>query len=242
MLARIICLVCLGILASTRARAADQGEPEPMDPGEVLARVQGDVEVEERPQPDGATFFYAGVHRVATPLPEGYPRPTPPGAIEVKKYPAVRRATYSGKGKGPNGMKNSAIGFWPLFAHIKTRGIAMTAPVEIEYKGLEAGEEARRWSMSFLYRSQDLGPEGSYGSIAVEDAEPVTVFAVGLAGDATREKVDEALRELEQAIEDSKEWRRDGEPRVLGYNGPDVRQKDRWSEVQIPVIAVESEL
>jgi len=32
---------------------------------------------------------------IEAPLPEGYPAPTPPGMIELKTYPSVRRAEYS---------------------------------------------------------------------------------------------------------------------------------------------------
>ena len=135
-------------------------------------------------------------------------------------------------------MRNSAGGFWPLFAHIKRRDIAMTAPVEIEYDGLKVAEEdgVERWSMSFLYRTKDLGPEESYAGIQVADAKPVTVIAIGLAGDATRAKIGEALRKLDQSIQESGRWQQIGDPRVMGYNGPDVAQPERWSELQIPVV------
>ncbi|NBQ16249.1 MAG: hypothetical protein EBU31_16970, partial [Proteobacteria bacterium] len=51
---------------------------------------------------------------IEAPLPEGYPAPTPPGMIELKTYPVVRRAEYSAKGSSNFGMN---VGFWPLFNH-----------------------------------------------------------------------------------------------------------------------------
>lgn len=36
-------------------------------------------------------------------------------------------------------------------------------------------------------------------------------------------------------------WRQAGVPRVLGYYGPDVPQRERWSEMQIPVLKIADE-
>lgn len=239
---RTLWLIALSCLTSLKATAQEPAAAEPptqkeASQGEVLERLTGDAEVEELPQDDGATFYKSGVHRVTTPLPEGYPRPTPPNVVEIKSYPEVRRATFAGKGEGPDGMKNSAAGFWPLFAHIKTRGIAMTAPVEIEYEGLEAGDTdgVDSWSMSFLYRTKNLGPEESYANIEVQDEKPVTVVATGIAGDPTRESIDAALVKLQAALKEAEGWQMAGDPRIMGYNGPEVPSKERWSEVQLPV-------
>jgi hypothetical protein len=125
-------VIALGLLTHFagvgRVRGEEVNRPAPQ-PGRVIERLGGDAVTEALPQADGATFFRSGEYRINTPLPEGYPAPTPPGAIEIKRYPEVRRATYVGKGQGPDGMKNSSGAFWPLFLHIKTRRIAMTAPV-----------------------------------------------------------------------------------------------------------------
>ncbi len=241
MILRTLWIVALGLVTATKARAEQPATTDPPAAGQVVERLRGDLEVEELPQDDGATFYRAGVYRVSTPLPEGYPRPTPPENIEIKQYPEVRRAKFDGAGRGPDGMKNTVGGFWPLFGHIKSRGIAMTAPVEIEYRGLEAGDKdgIEGWNMSFLYRSKQLGPTESYANITVEDAPPVTVVAMGLSGDATREKIDSTLGQLQEALAVSKKWRVAGDPRIMGYNGPDVRSSKRWSEVQLPVVAIE---
>ena len=57
------------------------------------------------------------------PLPDGFPTYTPVGEIEVKRYPAYRKAETTG-----------GVAFWTLFQHIKTAGISMTAPVEMTYE------------------------------------------------------------------------------------------------------------
>ncbi len=64
---------------------------------------------------------------IEAPLPVGYPSPTPPGCIELKTYPKVRRAQIESKATGGQN------GFWPLFSHIQKRQIAMTSPVEMDY-------------------------------------------------------------------------------------------------------------
>lgn len=237
MFLRTLSILALSLITSFKARAESPASGEPPAKGEVVERLAGAADVEELPQTDGTTFYRSGVHRITTPLPEGYPRPTPPSVVEIKKYPEVRRATFEGQGEAPNGMKNSTGAFWPLFGHIKSRGIAMTAPVEIEYKGLGANDNdgINGWNMSFLYRTKENGPTESYANITVEDTKPVTVVATGVAGDATREKIGEALRVLEKTLADSEDWQVAGDPRIMGYNGPDVPRKERWCEVQLPL-------
>ncbi|MBK7405258.1 MAG: heme-binding protein [Phycisphaerales bacterium] len=206
--------------------------PDPIPlPGDVLP-VGGTPEAEV--EQSGATYS-AGEVGTDTPLPEGYPRPTAPGAIEVKTYPSVRRAEYH-RDESPNGMSGN-IAFWPLFQHIKQREIAMTAPVEMDYPGLEPDpkSEPRSWTMSFLYRSADLGPTGEFGRVRVRDVPPVTVVALGFKGPYAMEWARIKMGELEAWLDGQTGWVRDGEPRVMHYNGPDVPATRRWGEVQIPV-------
>lgn len=61
------------------------------------------------------------------PLPQGFPPPTPESKIEIKHYPAYRCATvrYS---RELSMAANSA--FNPLYSHISSNNISMTAPVE----------------------------------------------------------------------------------------------------------------
>jgi hypothetical protein len=182
---------------------------------------------------DGVYRF--GQAMIESPLPDGYPEPTPFGAIDIKEYPSVRRAELVSKDESGAGM---VAGFFPLFNHIKKREIAMTAPVEMDYPGLykdfmkdEPAEEGET-KMSFLYRSAALGPVGEDGKIVVRDAAPVTVLSIGAKGafDAAREF--DTLRTWLKAQE---EWEVAGDPRMFIYNGPFIDPEWRWSEVQVPI-------
>lgn len=238
MILRTLWLVALSCLTALRARGAEGDAPPAADPpGKVLERLAGEGLSEPVPQADGSTHYRTGPHLIDTPLPEGYPPPTPPGVVEVKAYPSVRRATFAGRGAGPDGMKNGEQAFWPLFAHIQTRGIAMTSPVETEFEGLKEGAAGgpTAWSMSFLYRSAKLGPKERYGNVVVKDEPPLTVIALGLAGDADLEAIDSGIQRLERTLAEAGRWSRAGEPRTLTYNGPNVTQANRWAEVQLPV-------
>jgi hypothetical protein len=181
-----------------------------------------------------------GVYRfeqamIESPLPEGYPEPTPFGAIDIKEYPSVRRAELTSKDDSGAGMVN---GFFPLFNHIKKREIAMTAPVEMDYPGLykdfmkdEPSEEGST-TMSFLYRSSKQGPVGEDGKIVVRDAVPVTVLSIGAKGAFDAAAEFDALRTW---LKGQQEWEVAGDPRMFVYNGPFVDPAWRWSEVQVPI-------
>jgi hypothetical protein len=130
-----------------------------------------------------AFFAYSAT---AAPLPEGFPPPTPEGQIEVKQYPAYRSATvrYSGE---LSMAANRA--FDPLYRHISSNNISMTAPVETRYpvSTLEASEmstpnERGEALVSFLYRSTDIYPSEIAQNIQVEDIAPMTVVSLGLKG------------------------------------------------------------
>ena len=176
---------------------------------------------------------------IEAPLPEGYPAPTPPGMIELKTYPVVRRAEYSAKGSSNFGMN---VGFWPLFNHIKSRDIAMTSPVEMDYR--PSGERTPltpmkdaegTWTMSFLYRTVNLGPTGADGRINVVDNPELTVVSIGMRGQYGMGAVNAGLEELTKWFDGQSDWEACGDPRGLNYNGPQVPVKNKWSEVQVPV-------
>lgn len=176
--------------------------------------------------------FYFDRCAITTPLPAGYPPPTPPGAIDLKRYPSIRRAEVDG-GSNPDLGMNFA--FWPLFRHIKDRGIAMTSPVEMDYRGGGEGRAGSEWTMSFVYRTADLGPTGDAGRVRVVDTEPMTVLALGGQGSYSRWRVQEGLEVLRRWLDEHPEWRAAGEPRALYYNGPEMPGSRKWYEVQIPV-------
>ena len=163
--------------------------------------------------------YRTGRSLVEAPLPEGYPEPTPPGAIDLKRYPSVRRAELSRTGS-PDGGMNS--GFWPLFNHIKDRDIAMTSPVEMDYEGMPLDGKGRpeRWTMSFLYRTADLGPTGDAGKVVVVDTDAMTVLSIGLTGAYGLPRVEEGMAKLEAWLDEHPRLGRRRQPAGLLLQRP----------------------
>lgn len=214
-------------------------EPAPLPeiPGGVQ-RVGGDMEAKVEKLPgrgvDGADVYVFGDCNVTTALPEGYPAPTPPGAIEIKLYPRARRAEVTGNTNPDLGM---FFGFWPLFQHIKRNEIAMTSPVELDYRGFnDRGRVSTQgWTMSFLYREPEMGAVGNDGDVAITDRSPVVVISQGKKGPYFFDRADTTAQELVKWVEASAEWEVAGAPRALYYNGPDQDNSDKWSEIQVPI-------
>jgi len=169
---------------------------------------------------------------VEAPLPEGYPAPTPPGAIEIKHYPVVRRAEVSGTSDPDRGRWT---GFWPLFSHIKKRSIAMTAPVEVDYEGLQGESDPSGWTMAFLYRHRTQGETGPSGRVNVLDAPARVVLSIGVRGPYGTRHMREPLQALERWLARNPGWVQAGAPRALYYNSPMKPAADKWCEVRIPV-------
>ena len=135
------------------------------------------------------------------PLPVGYNAPTPDKAIEIKTYPTVRRAEVSSEDIDTKKGRGSSNAFKRLFKHISSRKIAMTSPVETDFIGLSStfldGPTAESWTMSFLYRTPELGPVGDAGdSVEVVDRPEVTVISVGLSGSYKLDLVAEGVKIL----------------------------------------------
>ena len=224
-----------GAAASSEAGTRPAGAPKP---GESV-RLVGDAAVKPVRQENGEYRVPDLGLVIEAPLPVGYPAPTPPGMIELKTYPVVRRAEYSAKGSSNFGMN---VGFWPLFNHIKNREIEMTSPVEMDYRPegergtLDRMKDASgSWTMSFLYRTTDLGPTGEDGRVKVVDNPEMTVVAIGMRGPYGMGTVNAGLEELEKWFAGQDAWEPVGDPRGLNYNGPQVRTRDKWSEVQVQV-------
>lgn len=166
------------------------------------------------------------------PLPTGWPRPSLPGLIRIKTYPPVRSAWARDTG-GDNSR------FMTLFRHIKSRQVAMTAPVVMEYDDKDPAAEAgpdRTGGMAFLYRRVGQDKIGQFGPVAVGDETPVTVVSVGLKGAYFAYRFRGAFARLYEWLDEHPEWRPAGMPRVLGYNSPFKPFWMKYSEVQIPVV------
>lgn len=219
-------------------------------------RLAGDPAITVTKQGD---FHIAGQHMIDTPLPVGYPAPTPPGTIELKTYPTLRRAEVGGERDGVR--SNGRAGFWPLFRHIQRRDIEMTSPVEMDFKGIAAsaglsadapvsGAQVRtedvpsvdindaQWTMSFLYRytdQADAGVDPEDKRVLVVDTTPITVIAAGVAGSPNNRTVNKGVAALREFFASNPQYVPAGDIRGLFYNDPMVPENRKWAEIQIPV-------
>ena len=163
-------------------------------------------------------------------MPKGFPDYTPVGQIEVKRYPAYRKATASGMAE-----------FWTLFNHIKQNHVAMTAPVEMDYGDPQLQKPTER-SMSFLYGKADEGTAGKQGAVVVNDVPAMTVVSTGCKGNRTSSSVAEARGKLVDYLAEHKdEYIAAGPVRVMAYNSPFVPRDKNFFEVQIPVKVVKAD-
>ncbi len=161
---------------------------------------------------------------VEAPMPEGFPAYTPVGQIEVKKYPAYRKAETRGR-----------TAFWTLFQHITTSGISMTAPVEMTFEA-DGPPVGREQAMAFLYGDQSLGSAGKKGDVEVTDVPPATVVCLGMRGQRTEQAVVQAEHRLRDWLNQNKDrYEQCGPVRIMGYNSPFVARDRQFYEVQIPI-------
>lgn len=261
-LALSISLLLTGlVLAQEQSPPAEIPQPQAKAPAPFAVGGQAEHEVETRVGvlEDGqqGEFFVAGPMRTTAALPEGYPRPTAAGLIEIKHYPSVRRAEIEVEASPRWGMN---MAFGPLFRHIKNRDIAMTAPVEADVPALSKerreaaqgqgpGNRTAMMTVSFLYRTMEQGQTGpAEERVRVVDLEPVTVVSMGVRGVVDNNRLEREIIKLDEWLEaqgptnpgpDGKlapgRWHTDGPPRVMGYSGPDVPRRNQWWEVQIPI-------
>ena len=159
-------------------------------------------------------------------MPRGFPDYTAVGRIELKRYPAYRKASASGAAK-----------FWTLFRHIKQNHFSMTAPVEMDY-GDPHSEKLTERSMSFLYESPEQGIPGNHGSVYVNDLPAMAVVSIGCRGNQSPSAIAKARQQLMTYLAAKKdEYAIAGSMRVMGYNSPFVPRNKNFFEVQIPVKA-----
>jgi hypothetical protein len=185
-----------------------------------------------------ACAAFAVYNANSAPLPEGFPEPTPPNQIEVKQYPAYRAATYQTDGKLVNAANNA---FYPLYQHISSNKISMTAPVETRYP-LETinGESEGEAEVSFLYSSPRIVPKEISGNIEVKDMKPMMAVSLGLQGAYSYESYQSGLQRLSDWLKEHKEYRISGNPRRFFYDGPYIPDALKRSEILIPIEVVHS--
>lgn len=185
-----------------------------------------------------------GVHNaVSAPLPNGFPPPTPAGKIEVKDYPAYRSGTFT-----YNGQLSQATGaaFDPLYRHISSNNIAMTAPVEARYPLITLQEspgvkpdERGEAEVSFLYRSTDIQPQQIAQGIKVENHPPMMVVSIGIQGTYTYASYQQHLEQLREWLDHHPVYKVAGSPRRFFYDSPFIPDALKRSEVQIPILKID---
>ena len=90
--------------------------------------------------------------------------------------------------------------------------------------------------MSFLYASTDIGRTGKAGNgVRVVDLPAQQYVSIGMTGMESTQAVKKALDKLKVWLKENRNYKADGEPRLLGYNSPMVPSNKRFWEVQIPV-------
>jgi hypothetical protein len=246
-----------GATQEAAAAAPEVSVVERVKVGEAM-RLEGDAGLVAEFQ-DGV--WRSGTAAIPTPLPVGYPAPTPPGTVELKRYPVVRRAEVGSTRGAANAGRTAA--FFPLFNHITRRDIEMTSPVEMESKAYDAaagvasvdesgaGEAGvddaagasrdEAWAMSFLYREVEQGTTGrdeEDGRVRVFDTPEMVVVSRGFQGNYSDARIERELTAVAEWIAADGRMEPAGRARVLMYNGgPGDDPRKYWGEVQLPVRA-----
>lgn len=184
----------------------------------------------------GAGVLLFGAYSAASaPLPEGFPPPTADGKIEIKQYPEYRAATVQVSGDLANA---SSRGFSPLYRHISSNDISMTAPVETRYPTatLQTGSSTEgEAAVSFLYRSLDIVPQEVAQEVQVEDIPSMTVVSIGVRGGYDYDIYTSGIERLQAWLAEHPEYEVIGPPRRFFYDGPYIPNYLKRSDIQIPV-------
>lgn len=183
----------------------------------------------------GVTVLALGAYRAASaPLPEGFPAPSSEGQVEIKHYPPYRAATVQMTGDLAYAPSR---GFSPLFRHISSNDISMTAPVETRYPvaTLEGQTTQGDAAVSFLYRNLDIVPREVAENIVIEDIPAMTVVSMGTRGRYDMASYSASLQQLQAWLAAHPEYEVIGQPRRFFYDGPFLPDLMKRSDVQIPV-------
>lgn len=183
----------------------------------------------------GVTVLAMGAYRAASaPLPEGFPVPSSEGQVEIKYYPPYRAATVQMTGDLAYAPSR---GFSPLFRHISSNDISMTAPVETRYPvaTLEGQTTQGEAAVSFLYRNLDIVPREVAENIVIEDIPAMTVVSMGTRGRYDMASYSASLQQLQAWLAAHPEYEVIGQPRRFFYDGPFLPDLMKRSDVQIPV-------
>ncbi len=178
--------------------------------------------------------FFAVKKAMSAPLPVGFPAPTVHDIIEVKQYPAYRSGTYTYEG---NLSEATSYSFNPLFRHISSNNISMTAPVEARYPIATIDQPIQRGKakVSFLYNNNEINPQQVSQDIQVEDHAPMLVVSLGVQGAYGYEMYQRDVARLKQWLANHPEYEIAGEPREFLYDSPYTPAPLKRREVQIPI-------
>ena len=111
----------------------------------------------------------------------------------------------------------------------------MTSPVEFNFRNVSDNKgflvpDKGDWTMSFLYRTPELGPVGpAENDVNVKDTKPITVLTIAFEGEYNYQQYNQGLKELFSALSSQSKWIQAGEPRAFNYNSPFVWSK--WGEI-----------
>jgi hypothetical protein len=222
---RLVGLIALSVIQVGCSSGASTGQTEPA--AERSAQLEPSAaskpaEVSDMPKP-----FMFGEAK----LPKGFPPPGPVGEIIIKQYPQARAAVV--RAAATPGAESQDSLFMPLFNHIKTHQIAMSAPVEMTYSSTasKAGPQA----MAFFYTDTTIGTLGKEGRVEVMDVPPAEYLSIGVRGSYSGNHFQTALCQLKAWLEQHPGYKVAGFPRYLGYNSPLVPWFMRYGEVQLPI-------
>ena len=171
---------------------------------------------------------------MSAPLPVGFPAPTPDGKIEIKEYPAYRSGTFTYEG---NLNEATSASFNPLFQHISSNNISMTAPVEARYptSTVDRPIQQGKAKVSFLYNNNSIIPSQISSDIQIEDHPPMLVVSIGLQGAYGYDKYPENVAKLKQWLDNHSDYEIAGEPREFFYDSPFTPAPFKRREIQIPI-------
>ena len=170
---------------------------------------------------ENGTLFVSEAQR-----PDGWPKITPVGKVELKERPPFRIAVA----EAANGSGGEGRLFGTLFRHIQDRDIPMTAPVTMTRS--TAGQME---SMGFLYENLDVGSVGAAGGAEVQDRPSAIVVSTGLRGGYNAKSYANGLTRLHNFLEERAHLQPIGEPVYMGYNSPFVPGFLKYAELQIEV-------
>jgi len=154
---------------------------------------------------------------------QAYPK-TDVGKLEIKELPAAR--LMIAKTEGEYFSKDNAL-FMRLFKYINSNQVAMTIPVEAEFKPA---------SMRFYVGTKQQAKElKDHNDITIISLPKRTVAVIGVRGAYTQKNITNAQTKLEAWLNNHPDYVKNGEPYGVFWNSPFVPWFLKRFEVQVMV-------